>query len=145
MIVRYKKMHPDAVEPEYAKAHDGAMDLTAIDDGKWDLDDTYISYDTGIAFEIPEGYVGLLFPRSSVSVYDISLANSVGVLDSGYRDSVSFRFRPQPTPARALRRYKKGDRIGQIIILPRPTVTLIEADELSSSQRGTSGYGSSGA
>ena len=103
----------------------------------------YIEYDTGLAFEIEEGYVGLVFPRSSVPKYHLSLANAVSVVDSGYRGSVTARFKKTLDRAWATE-YNVGDRIAQIIILPYPQVEFVEADELSSTERGAGGYGSSG-
>jgi len=138
-----KKLHPDAVIPAYTFNGDGALDLTAIDNGDAHGSQEYIEYRTGLAFQIPEGFVGLLFPRSSISLYRLSLANSVGVLDAGFRGEVTFRFRMlSETPSL---RYKKGDRIGQLLVIPRPFVVPVEVEELSNSERGTGGYGSSGA
>ena len=80
--LKIKKLHPDAVIPCYAKAGDAGMDLVAVSE-KWNEQNTMVTYDTGLSIEIPEGYVGLLFPRSSVSKTTLNLANSVGVIDSG--------------------------------------------------------------
>src|SRR6185369_3362723 len=79
MPVRFKKLHELAQTPQYAKPTDAGMDLVAISKTYSDL---YIEYGTGLDFEIPEGYVGLLFPRSSASNYDLILSNCVGVVDS---------------------------------------------------------------
>jgi len=92
MKVRIKKLHKDAVVPSYAHKGDAGMDLTAID-YYFDLDGNVV-YHTGLAIEIPEGYVGLVFPRSSVCKNDISLANAVGVIDSGYRGEITLKFKP---------------------------------------------------
>ena len=149
MQVKIKKLHKDSVIPKYSKTGDAGMDLTAVTK-EYDKDGN-ICYDTGLAFEIPEGYVGLLFPRSSLSKKDLSLANHVGVIDSGYRGSVVFKFKP--TDYFAINRddvygnppyYEVGDRVGQIIILPYPKITFVEVDELSSTERGDTGFGSSG-
>src|SRR6478736_7662831 len=92
MLVRIKKLHENAVIPQYAKDGDAGMDLTAV--GRyWDADSHVYVYHTGLAFEIPKGYVGLLFPRSSIFKQDLSLSNSVGVIDSGYRGEVLFKFK----------------------------------------------------
>ncbi len=158
MIVKVKRLHPDAVIPSYSKLGDAGLDLAAIDNGimqikneteKGDASDfgpitrhaEYREYSCGLAIEIPEGYVGLVFPRSSISNTGLALANAVGVVDSGYRGEIKFRFRVlHDYPIR----YKKGDRIGQIVILPYPQISLVEADQLSDSSRGTGGWGSSG-
>ena len=157
--VRIKKTHPDAVIPKYAKAGDAGLDLTATSISY----DEYgnICYGTGLAFEIPEGYVGLIFPRSSICKEQLLLSNAVGVIDSGYRGEVSFKFKPSMALDKrqcvkvdkdrlwsvAIKQndiYKVGDRIGQIIILPYPQIEFEEVDELSETERGEGGYGSSG-
>jgi dUTP pyrophosphatase len=136
MKVRFKKLHPDAVTPTYAKDGDAGLDLTAI--SKTNAD-TFIQYGTGIAIEIPKGYVGLIFPRSSVSkLENFYLKNSVGVIDSGYRGELMLRFN------KSFSFYEVGDKIGQLIIIPYPTIYLEEVDELSSTDRGEGGFGSTG-
>ena len=141
MIVKFKKLDPKAVTPAYSKAGDAAMDLTAISLSKVDKDEYgYLEYGTGLAFEIPEGYVGLLFPRSSISNSGLILTNSVGVIDSGYRGEVKFRFKHIPDTAF----YKPGDRVGQIIIMPYPQIELQEAEQLSETDRAEGGFGSTG-
>ena len=141
MIVKFKKLDPSAVTPAYSKAGDAAMDLTAISIAKVDRDEFgYMEYGTGLAFEIPEGYVGLLFPRSSISNSGLILTNSVGVIDSGYRGEIKFRFKHIPDTAY----YKPGDRVGQIIIIPYPQIELQEAEQLSETDRAEGGFGSSG-
>lgn len=149
MEVRIKKLHPDAVIPKYAKTGDAGMDLTAVTKS-YDRDGNVV-YGTGLAFEIPEGYVGLVFPRSSLSRLDIALSNCVGVIDSGYRGEVTVKFKPAMLFNREQRPiilnnriYEVGERVAQIIIIPYPQITFIEADELSETERGTGGYGSSG-
>lgn len=170
MKVKIKKIHPDAVIPSYAKEGDAGMDLTAI---SMKVDEYgNICYGIGLAFEIPEGYVGLVFPRSSNCKKGVILTNCVGVIDSGYRGEVSFKFRPLDLKTSEIldyetkRRYhteleanderyglsypgnnstfKVGDRIGQIIIMPYPTIEFEEVEELSETERGTNGYGSTG-
>lgn len=149
MEVRIKKFHPDAVIPKYAKTGDAGMDLTAVTKS-YDCDGNIV-YGTGLAFEIPEGYVGLVFPRSSLSRLDIALSNCVGVIDSGYRGEVTVKFKPAMLFNREQRpiilnnrSYEVGERVAQIIIIPYPQITFVEADELSETERGTGGYGSSG-
>lgn len=145
MNVKIKKLHPDAVIPSYSKDGDAGMDLTAVSvtgDEKGN-----IIYNTGIAIEIPKGYVGLIFPRSSISNYRLGLTNSVGVIDSGYRGELIFKFKPVlSTPfAEELKTiYDVKERVGQIIILPYPQIEFEEVEELSETERGTGGYGSSG-
>ena len=156
MRVKFKKLHEDAVLPSYAKAGDAGLDITTISDrvaansgqdkNQW----YYIEYKTGLSAEIPEGHVGLLFPRSSISKSALSLANSVGVIDSGYRGEICFRFKidaglvGQAGEEYKPSIYKKGDKIGQLMILPYPTIEPEFVDELSESERGQGGWGSTG-
>lgn len=140
--VRIKRKTPSAAIPTYAKAGDAGMDITAT---SMKVTEDYIEYGTGLEFEIPEGHVGLLFPRSSVSKKDMALANAVGVLDSGYRGEVTFRFKRTNPKTELSKVYAVGDKIGQIVVMPFPQVEFEEADELSDSERGTGGYGSTGA
>lgn len=145
MKVKIKKVHPDAVIPSYSKEGDAGMDLTTVD---IELDKKgNIVYKTGLCVEIPKGYVGLLFPRSSISNYRLDLANSVGVIDSGYRGEIIFKFKPSLTTAHTdelQHIYEVNDRIGQLIILPYPEIQFEEVEELSQTDRGTGGYGSTG-
>ena len=154
MKVKIKKLHPDAVVPKYAHDTDAGLDLVATSKK---VEDGCIVYGTGLAFEIPEGYVGLIFPRSSLAKKTLTLTNSVGVIDSGYRGEVTFKFRPLNSAGSYrgniivgmsgsnFEDYNIGDRIGQMIILPYPKIEFEEVDELSESERGVGGYGSTGA
>ena len=139
MKVKIKKLHKDAVVPKYAKNGDAGLDLTAISE-VWNEDNTMVTYDTGLSIEIPEGYVGLLFPRSSISKTSLILSNSVGVIDSGYRGSIMCKYRYSDEGFI----YDIGDRIGQLIIIPYPQIEFEEVEELSETERGAGGYGSSG-
>ena len=141
MQVKVKKLHPDAVIPRYSKAGDAAMDLTAISVDKDEYGNAV--YGTGLAIEIPEGYVGLLFPRSSNSKTDLYLTNHVGVIDSGYRGEIMFKYRGVRGLLDA-KIYAKNERVGQLIILPYPQIELIESDILSETERGDGGFGSTG-
>lgn len=141
MQVNIKKLHEDAVIPSYAKDGDAGMDLTAT--SKSYDEHGNVVYGTGLAFEIPNGYVGLLFPRSSNTKKDLILGNSVGVIDSGYRGEVVLKFKAALKDQHRMKEiYEIGDRIGQIIIMPYPQVEFVEVDELSSSDRGVGGFGS---
>jgi len=140
--VSIKKLHEDAKIPTYAHPTDAGMDLYAVDDGKAKMAHgchIYTEYDTGIAVAIPEGYVGLVFPRSSISKQTLSLANSVAVIDANYRGPIKLRFRVFGDIE-----YTKGDRIGQLVIMPYPKVCFTEVDELDDTDRGDGGFGSSG-
>lgn len=138
MQVKFKKLCPEAVTPGYARMGDACMDLVAT--FMKELPGQVI-YGTGIAVEIPQGYVGLLFPRSSIRKTGLLLINSVGVIDSGYRGELTFTFATRHADPSL---YEVGDRIGQLLIIPIPTVELQEVDTLSASERGTNGHGSTG-
>lgn len=159
MKVKIKRLNSKAVIPTKAHPTDAGFDLVATSreiDG-----DGNIVYGTGLAFEIPEGYVGYIFPRSSISKNDVILTNAVGVIDCGYRGEVTAKFKMAIEALQVIREgygeqylpitkfangrvYNVGERIAQLIIMPLPEIELEEADELSASDRGTGGYGSTG-
>lgn len=168
MKVNIKKLSENAVIPQYAKPGDAGMDVVAT---SINVTDKYIEYGTGLAFEVPEGYVMLIFPRSSNSKMDLLLANSVGVLDSGYRGELKLRFkrnyRVENKPSEATNNefttssilwgenvedyiinacdwYEVGDKVGQIMIIPYPQIEFNEVEELSETDRGAGGFGSTG-
>ena len=168
--VKIKKLHPDAVIPSYAHETDCGMDLTAVSKTQ----DEYgnVVYGFGLAFEIPEGYAGFIFPRSSNHKSGLLLTNSVGILDSCYRGEVTAKFASRITTSLPKTLWQKlkyfftgkikgynmstychffenvnyniGDRVAQMVILPYPKVEFVEVDELSDTERGTGGYGSTG-
>jgi dUTP pyrophosphatase len=143
MRVNIKKIHPDAVIPSYAKAGDAGMDLIATSI----ISETpsQITYGLGIALEIPEGFVGLVFPRSSIRKTRLQLSNSVGVIDSGYRGELQATFNKITTTIENQKNdYKVGDRVCQIIIIPYPPIEFNEINELSNTERGEGGFGSTG-
>lgn len=144
MDVKIKKLDPKAVIPKYAKPGDAGMDLTAISykhDDRYD----YHVYGTGLAIEIPEGYVGLIVPRSSNRETDAYLPNHVGVIDSGYRGEIMITYKTRFEFSEADDRpYNEGDRVAQLIIMPYPTINLVEVEELSETERGEGGHGSTG-
>lgn len=134
--IKVKKLLDRAVIPKYMKEGDAGLDLVAT---SFVNNHGYIEYGTGLSFEIPKGYVGLVYPRSSISERGMALCNGVGVIDSGYRGELKCRFRViGPTS----RRYEEGERIAQLVIMPYPAVKLVEADELAESERGGTGFGS---
>lgn len=139
MEVKVKKLDPAAVMPMKAHASDAGFDLVAISAG---FEDGCWVCHTGLSFEIPEGYMGLVFPRSSIVRKDMSLANAVGVVDSHYRGEVTCRFRL--AGMLELPKYGAGERFAQLIIMPYPEIEFVDADELSETDRGTGGYGSTG-
>ena len=135
--VKIKKLSPDAVFPKYSLDGDAGMDLTAV--SKEQLDQEHIKYGFGIAMEIPRGYVGLIFPRSSCYKRKQLLSNAVGVVDSGYRGEISAVMIGTTETS-----YNVGDRVAQIIILPYPQIEFEETNELETTIRGNGGYGSTG-
>ena len=146
LTVKFRKLVPEAVTPQYAQDGDAGMDLTAT---SVRVTDTFVEYRTGIAVEIPHGYVGLLFPRSSITKLPagVSLKNSVGVIDSNYRGEILVRFElPYATVAKMYNECPsmpiQGDKVAQLIIIPYPKVHLEEVQELSDSNRGDGGFGS---
>lgn len=143
MEVRIKKLTPDAVIPTKAHPTDAGFDLTAI---SMEYDHVYdcIVYHTGLAFEIPQGYVGKLYPRSSIYKKDLLLTNCTGIIDSGYRGEVLAKFKRIKGGLRQFDIYDIGERIAQLIIEPYPEIEFIEVSELSDTDRGSGGYGSSG-
>jgi len=142
MKVKIKKLSAEAVIPTYAKEGDAGMDLVAT---SIKFDGTQITYGTGLVIEIPEGFVGLVFPRSSIRKTSLSLSNSVGVIDSGYRGEIQATFNKiQGIDNIGRDSYKVGDRICQIMIIPHPPVNFIEVEELNNTERGEGGFGSTG-
>jgi dUTP pyrophosphatase len=156
MKLYFKKLTENAVMPKKAHPTDAGFDLVAT--SRWIDDDGNIVYGTGIAVEIPEGYAGFVFPRSSNSKKDLILSNCVGIIDSGYRGEIMAKFKgtikirsvryvkdvSSAIVPIAVRSYDVGDRIAQLIILPYPEIEFEEAEQLSSTDRGEGGYGSTG-
>jgi len=141
MNVKCKLINPEINTkiPIYSKPGDAGLDFWATSESLTkNVEYGYIEYGTNIAVEIPEGFVGLLFPRSSISETGLILANSVGVVDSGYRGEIKFRFKYIPET----KKYKVGERVGQMVIMPYPQVEFELVEELSSTDRGEGGFGS---
>ena len=141
MQVKIKKLSPEAVIPTYAKEGDAGIDLVAT---SIKFDGTQITYGTGLSMEIPKGFVGLVFPRSSIRKTDLSLSNSVGVIDSGYRGEIQATFNQKALSKNGSLLYGVGDRIMQIIIIPYPPIEFEEVNELNNTERGEGGFGSTG-
>lgn len=135
--VKVKLLTDTAVLPSKAHPTDAGFDITATEKSTDECGN--IVYRTGIALELPKDYVGLIFPRSSICKKDLTLANSVGVIDSGYRGEILVKFK-----SLGPNHYETGDRIAQLIIMPTPVVTLTPEKFLSLSDRGDGGFGSTG-
>jgi dUTP pyrophosphatase len=176
MNVNIKRLNEDAVVPSYSKDGDAGLDLVATS-VTYNVINGTLDYGTGLAVEIPKGYVGLIFPRSSIRNKSLILSNHVGVIDSGYRGEITLSFSPNidhwgtPYPddedfigplsigeflvykdaeseyfdnSITLDVYAIGDRIGQLIIMPYPVINFTEVSDLSDSERGSGGFGSTG-
>jgi len=162
MEVKIKRLISEAVIPQYSKEGDAGLDLIAT---SYKNENGNFVYGTGLAIEIPLGYVGLLYPRSSISKTCLQLTNSVGVIDSGYRGEIIFKFDShynyyfenddktniplhydddhlEVNQGDPLEIYKIGDKIGQLIIMPYPKIEFKEVEELSNTDRGVGGFGS---
>lgn len=155
MEVHFKKLTVGAKTPTKAHPSDAGYDLTATS-LTYDLYGNAV-YGTGIAVELPPGYVGLVFPRSSIADIDLALTNAVGVIDSGYRGEIKAKFKPALrftadydygqdccVPSQPVSIYKPGDRIAQLVIMRLPWVEFKEVKSLAPSDRGAGGYGSTG-
>lgn len=148
MIVKWAKLDENAIIPTQAHPGDAGVDLTAISyNYVSDAAVPYYNYDFGLAVEIPIGWVGLIFPRSSISNKDQMLSNCVGVIDSGYRGRLTARFKNTHIKGETAQIYKSGERVAQMVLVPCPVATTcveVPFSELSKTQRGEGGYGSSG-
>ena len=148
MKVKIKKLNEGAKVPSYSKEGDAGLDFTAVEISRDNVGN--ITYHTGLAIEIPEGYVGLLFPRSSVSKKQQFLTNGVGVIDSSYRGEIMAKFKPVMGSYETIlelfesNEYEIGDRVVQLLIIPYPQIELEEVEELSDTERGHGRFGSTG-
>ena len=142
MQLKFKKLSEKATLPVRAHKSDAGLDLTTIGISSVinECGQLMLVYHTGLAVEIPEGYVGLLFPRSSIYKKSLMATNSVGVIDSGYRGEIMMVLKATTDVVPAV--YKEGERFAQLVIVPIPEIEVVEAEELSESDRGENGYGS---
>lgn len=139
--LKVKRLYPESKMPYREHKEDAGLDLYVH---SIKVTDKYVSIGTGIAVEIPDEYVGYLFPRSSIFKTGLELTNCVGVIDSNYRGEIKAEFRIEDWSAFETNGYNIGDRCIQLIIMPYPKVLVREVDELSKSSRGTKGFGSTG-
>ena len=139
MNLNFKKLSSNAVTPLRANPGDAGLDITAT--SILESKDNQIIFGTDLAFEIPEGYVGLLFPRSSIRKTGLALANSVGVIDSSYRGEVqvTFNWVNEYKPE-----YKVGEKVAQLVLVPFVETIPNEVEDISITARGDKGHGSSG-
>jgi dUTP pyrophosphatase len=151
MKVRFRKLHPDAKVPTYAKPGDAGADLYAVERVELRPGEARVVR-CGVAIELPDGYEAQIRPRSSLSKRGVHVA--LGTIDSGYRGEIGAtallldhrdRWDAEeqgPRPHRFV--VRAGDRIAQLVIAPVTRATFEEAEELSASERGDGGWGSSG-
>lgn len=142
MELKFKRLSEEAILPIRVHKGDAGIDLTCtrITQEINECGQLILVYHTDLAIEIPEGHVGLLFPRSSIAKKSLTPTNCVGVIDSGYRGEIMFKMRSTTDVVPAI--YKPGERFAQLIIMPIPEIEIVEATELSVTDRGEGGYGS---
>ena len=142
MEIKFKKLDQRASAPVRVHNTDAGFDLVATDITTEinECGQLILVYHTGIAVEIPEGYFGLLVPRSSIFKKSLMLTNHAGVIDAGYRGEVMGKFRATTDVVPAV--YKPGEKFAQLLILPCVDASFTESFELSNSDRGDGGYGS---
>ncbi len=141
MKIPVVKLDPDLPTPRRAHPGDAGVDLyareaTTLDPGEWAM------IPTGIAVAIPEGYVGLVAPRSGLAARNgISVVNGPGVVDAGFRGEIHAILINHGGAAVHLDR---SDRIAQLVVVPIPEIELLPVDDLPETSRGFGGFGSSG-
>jgi dUTP pyrophosphatase len=134
-----KKLDPSAIIPTKANGSDAGYDLYALD-GAIVEKNTHRLIKTGISMAIPEGYVGLIWPRSGLA-YKHGLDVFAGVIDSGYRGDIGVILFNSQYSSYGI---SKGDRIAQILIQKVEDFELLEVEDLDSTERNSGGFGSSG-
>lgn len=139
--VAIRRLRPDAVLPQQAYEGDAGIDLTACEAALLGPGERAV-IPTGLAVEIPDGYAGFVLPRSGLAArHGISVVNSPGLIDSGYRGEISVvLLNADREEAFAV---VPGMRIAQLVVAPVAAVRLVEVDELATSERGVRGFGSS--
>lgn len=140
--LRFKKLDEAAKLPTQASEGDAGFDLSSIEDVVLHPGDRAL-VKTGLAVEIPEGFGGLVLPRSGLALrHGITLVNSPGLIDSGYRGEVGVIL--HNTDAASSFAVEAGDRIAQLMVVPFAQLSPAWADTLSQSERESGGFGSSG-
>ena len=153
MKLKIKKLHPAAIIPTYGTPGAGCFDLYAatvegmrfMGRNVWST--SPVTCDTGLAFDVPDGHVMLIFSRSGHGFKDdVRLANCTGVIDSDYRGPVQVKLTcdKEDDEVSVPFHVKPGDRIAQAMIIPVPTVEFVLVDELGATARGAGGFGSTG-
>ena len=148
MKVKFKRLHESAIAPTKGSAEAAGFDLYASGEKEvYYVHKGYVTIiPTGIAVEIPKGYWGCIALRSSMGFKrGFSIPNGIGVIDSDYRGELKVAItNADLRNPEIVSEIKSGERIAQLLILPLPEVELVEADDLSDTERGTGGFGSTG-
>lgn len=143
MDLKVRLLVPGALLPARTHAGDAGLDLHAAEPAVIGAGERG-AIGTGIAVEIPQGHAGLVLPRSGLALrHGIALVNAPGLIDSGYRGEI--RVLLLNTDRERDFELEPGDRIAQLLVTPLAAVTPVEAPELSDSDRGAGGFGSTGA
>lgn len=143
MELKFKKLNEKAVLPTRAHSTDAGLDLTTYGftqevDASGKL---VLVYHTGLAVEIPEGHMGLIFMRSSVASKSLTLTNAVGIIDRFFSGEITLKFKVTTDSIPTV--YQEGERIGQLVVVPYPQFDPVFVDEIAEGDRGANGYGSS--
>lgn len=143
MIIKMKKLKKTAITPTKGSSGAAAYDLYFAEGPATFIDPFQTAMlGTGIAIEIPEGYFGAIYARSSLATKEgLRPANCVGVIDSDYRGEVIV---PLHNDTEFRRWIEGGTRIAQLIVQPYLDLEFMEVEELDSTDRGTGGFGSTG-
>ena len=140
--VHIKLLDPELPAPAYAKPGDAGADLRSRVDFELEPGERAL-VPTGVAIALPEGYVGLVHPRSGLATKNgITIVNAPGTVDSGYRGELMVTL--LNTDKTKSFHVQRGDRIAQLIIQKYEHTTFTVVDELDQTERGSSGFGSSG-
>lgn len=142
MNIKIKRLKNGAVIPTRGSEYAAGSDLYSAENDLYIEDRQTVMIGTGIAMEIPEGYVGLVYARSGLACKEgLAPANKVGVIDSDYRGEIKVALYNQSGEKKLV---KKGERIAQIVIAPFLTPEFTEVSELDETDRGEGGFGSTG-
>lgn len=142
MELKFKKLREDAVLPSYAHPADAGLDLSNIGfTQEFDKSGKMVLvYHTGLSVEIPEGYVGMIFCRSSIAERSLSMTNCVGIIDCGYSGEIMIKFKITTDALPTI--YKEGEKIAQLIVMPYPKMEPVLVEEIATGERGENGFGS---
>lgn len=149
MNLGVKLIHPGAKLPTYGSSGAACFDLYAVSDIPRELyQGTSVIVPTGLIFDIPEGYVLMVYSRSGHGFnHDVRLANCVGIIDSDYRGELKVKLTRDESPGSWLHQFsvQQGDRVAQAMLMPVDRPALVEVDEVEATVRGMGGFGSTGA